>query len=426
MLGTTKRVLVDLFFIGCLVLYSKPAYAYLDPGSGSALVGVLFAALGAVWYTIKTFFYRIAGLKDDAQDTHSPKNTLVLFSEGRAYWGTFRPIVEELISRKIYFRYRTLDLFDPALEIESPYMNSKRCSRSIFGLKELSHIEAPVMVSTSPNIGAKNYFLKKSNMVGNLVHIFHHVGDISTYKKFSLDKYDTVIMAGPFQEKSIRSIEKRRNLKPKRLISLGLPYLDELYKNRNPSVLKQDKTTILIGSSWGPKGCLKAYGISFIKALLEQGYNVIVRPHPHSRIAEPEFIDQCKKELETFDNFKWDDEISPNYSMSISDILISDTSSIRFDFAFIYEKPVISLQISAKDLVGFEAEDLDEFWDDEAASQIGVSIAPNEIGKLGEIIKSVLEQQSSKNISSFRDRCVTNFGNSSPSIIQYLPDLVQK
>ena len=34
-------------------------FAYLDPGSGSALVGTLFAIVGAVAYSLKSLFYRI-------------------------------------------------------------------------------------------------------------------------------------------------------------------------------------------------------------------------------------------------------------------------------------------------------------------------------------------------------------------------------
>lgn len=33
--------------------------AYLDPGSGSALVGTVIAVAGAALYSLKSFFYRI-------------------------------------------------------------------------------------------------------------------------------------------------------------------------------------------------------------------------------------------------------------------------------------------------------------------------------------------------------------------------------
>ena len=34
-------------------------FAYLDPGSGSALVGTIIAVAGAALYSLKSFFYRL-------------------------------------------------------------------------------------------------------------------------------------------------------------------------------------------------------------------------------------------------------------------------------------------------------------------------------------------------------------------------------
>jgi hypothetical protein len=34
-------------------------FAYLDPGSGSALVGTLIAVGGAAIFSLKSFFYRV-------------------------------------------------------------------------------------------------------------------------------------------------------------------------------------------------------------------------------------------------------------------------------------------------------------------------------------------------------------------------------
>ena len=95
------------------LLYASPAYAYLDPGSGGALIGTITATIGALWYSIKSLFYRLTDSKQIEASVPSQTESLVLFSEGKAYWGTFRPLVAELIRKEIPFRYRTLDLYDP-------------------------------------------------------------------------------------------------------------------------------------------------------------------------------------------------------------------------------------------------------------------------------------------------------------------------
>ena len=49
------------FFICVCVfaLSSAPAYAYIDPGTGSALIQGLIAAVAAIGITLKLYWYRI-------------------------------------------------------------------------------------------------------------------------------------------------------------------------------------------------------------------------------------------------------------------------------------------------------------------------------------------------------------------------------
>ena len=42
-----------------LTLVSVPAYAYLDPGTGSALIQGLIAAIAAIGVTVKLYWHRI-------------------------------------------------------------------------------------------------------------------------------------------------------------------------------------------------------------------------------------------------------------------------------------------------------------------------------------------------------------------------------
>ena len=125
-----------------------------------------------------------------------------------------------------------------------------------------------------------------------MAHVFHSISDISIYRKGSLDHYDSVLLVGEFQKESIRFLERKRNLKPKKLISIGVPYIDSLIKEVKKE--RRSNKTILIGSSWGEKGCLRNYGSDFIKQLAEKKYNIIVRPHPHSMIYEKDFIIRIK------------------------------------------------------------------------------------------------------------------------------------
>ena len=117
------------------------------------------------------------------------------------------------------------------LLIESEFMHSRYLLNNFIGIARWEKIEGQVLITTTPHIGSKGY-LKKPVGVRKLVHFFHSISDIGYYKKYSLDNYDDVLIAGPFQKASIREIEKIRNLKRKNLIEVGLPYFDELLNRK--------------------------------------------------------------------------------------------------------------------------------------------------------------------------------------------------
>ena len=50
-----------LVLVGCLSIAS-PAYAYLDPGTGSMLVSAVIGVAAALGLALKMFWYRLVGL----------------------------------------------------------------------------------------------------------------------------------------------------------------------------------------------------------------------------------------------------------------------------------------------------------------------------------------------------------------------------
>jgi hypothetical protein len=50
-----KMILALMLF----VLWTQPAFAYLDPGSGSAIMSVIIGFFVAIGVLIKTFWYKI-------------------------------------------------------------------------------------------------------------------------------------------------------------------------------------------------------------------------------------------------------------------------------------------------------------------------------------------------------------------------------
>jgi hypothetical protein len=51
---------IALVLVACLSIAS-PAYAYLDPGTGSMLISALFGVAAALALALKMFWYRVIG-----------------------------------------------------------------------------------------------------------------------------------------------------------------------------------------------------------------------------------------------------------------------------------------------------------------------------------------------------------------------------
>ena len=73
------KKLISITAIGSgLTLLSLPAYAYLDPGTGSALIQGLIAAIAAIGVTVKLYWHRIVDFfgmrrqKDTQPDSQEP------------------------------------------------------------------------------------------------------------------------------------------------------------------------------------------------------------------------------------------------------------------------------------------------------------------------------------------------------------------
>jgi hypothetical protein len=190
------------------------------------------------------------------------------------------------------------------------------------------------------------------------------------YQKGSLDCYDTVILPGEYHNSPIREIEHKRGLKAKKLIALGSLYLDTLIAEMRQSHIPTQDRCILVASSWGDKGLLKQYGIQPFIELARKDWQVIIRPHPHSFKHEPDLINKLQRQSANIPNVVWDTKLSPVEAMSRAVLMISDTSSVRFDFAFIYERPVLSLEIPVENMPGFERDDLNEIWSEKAAFRL--------------------------------------------------------
>lgn len=415
-----------------LFAFTKDAYAYLDPGSGNAIICLLLSLAGAFVYYAKSLFYKFVSIFTEQKVNEEKNKQIAIFSEGKNYWLTYKPIVEELISQKVHFIYYSMDIHDPALTIDNVYMHSKYIGSNNRGYAKVGSLRTKILLTTTPNIGCAGYPLRRPKNVEKLCHVWHSISDTSAYHIGALDHYDVALTVGNWVESSLRLIEKIRKLNKKEIIPVGLPYFDELRKIYDKKLLNYTKSmstcvieshpehkTILVAPSWGAKSCLRVYGTGFIKNALELGYNIIYRPHPQSIKVENDFVKKVCSQFKLYKNFSFDCNSDPSDSMIKSDMMISDKSGVRFDYAFIYEKPVLTLDLPFDVMDEYEAIFLGKVWGEQEAELIGKRLQLSEKDRIIDSIKETMEFKAT-DIKGIRNKILCNYGSSAVQIVNWI------
>lgn len=394
------------------------AHAYIDPGTGNAFAYVLFSLLGAGAHFLKSQFYRISG-KGSGKASHFRDQPVAIFSEGKRYGDTFEPIVDALIHRQVNFSYLTCDIDDPILTRDHPLLDSKYIGEGSQAFAVLSSIKSKILIATTPNIGCNGYPIRKPKQVKKMAHVLHAVGSLGTYKKNSLDYYDVVFLSAPFIRSEVQKLEMLRNLPKKKCIEIGLPYFDVLKNKANPNVSTKDTKTILIAPSWGVKNLFKVCGLEFIGQIIENGFEVIIRPHPQSWISDLDTMEAIIELSRKHPSISLDREVNGLHSFQRADLLISEKSGVRFDFALLFEKPVLSIDIPLGETEGLELSDLGSTWDEQAEKRIGRVISPSQVSEISNHINETLSV-SAHSLKVLREEAVFNVGHSSERIVDWV------
>ena len=315
---------------------------YIDPGTGSMLFTILVGVLGAGIYAARGFAMKLrfllSGGKADKQD--ADRLPYVIFTDSKRYWNLFAPICREFEKRGESLTYMTASPDDPALHENFRHVNCQFIGEGNRAFAKLNMLKADVVLATTPGLDV--YQWKRSKDVRCYIHLPHMLTDITTYRMFGIDYYDAILTTGPYMEQEIRELERIRNLPAKDISVAGLPYMDELLKKKEAAgPVGNHPRTVLLAPSWGPSSILNRYGESIFEALLATGYRIIVRPHPQSYESEKELLERLQKAYPDSDRLQWNRDNDNFEVLRNSDILISDFSGVAFDFALIFDRPVI-------------------------------------------------------------------------------------
>ena len=394
---------------------------YIDPGTGSMLFTILIGVIGASIYSLRMFFiklrYKMGGGKAEETDKKTP---LVIFSDNKRYWSIFEPICRALEKKGIEVKYITASSDDPAFETSLSNVKAE-CAESENKLfTKLNFLNATVVFSTTPGLDV--YQWKRSKDVDYYVHIPHAANDITLYRMFGIDYYDSILLSGDYQIDDIRAMEKIRNLPEKELVKVGIPYMDEMAKRLkcSPAPEKHERT-VLLAPSWGKSAIFGVYGSKIIDVLLATGYHVIIRPHPQSFDSETELMEKLMKEYPESDRLEWNRDRDNFDVLNRSDILISDFSGVVFDFALVYDKPIIYTNPQIDTSV-YDAWWLKKpLWTASALPRIGMELTDDNMENLKELIDTCIgDSRFAEGRAEVKAETWANFGGGAEAVADYL------
>ena len=305
----------------------------------------------------------------------------------------FKPVLDAFENHETEVTYFTSCKEDPVFNAEYKFVFSQYIGEGNTAFAKLNFLSADVVLMTTPGLDV--YQLKRSRNVKHYAHLEHSVGDATMYRMFGLDYFDSILVTGMYKEKDVRWLEEHRNINRKEIVSVGCTYLDEFKKRIEKIPAEEDhKFTVLLSPSWGPSAILSRYGEKLLDSLQATGWNIIVRPHPQSRISEKEILDRLTSRYKDMENIIWDYNSDNIFSLKKADIMISDFSGIIYDYTFLCDKPVMYVNADM-DLRMYDAWYVpgQKPWQVNAVKKFGIELKESQFSNIKEIIQNARDSK---------------------------------
>ena len=397
-------------------------FFYIDPGTGSMLFTILIGVLGALIYALRNSWMKlkVLFLGGRSREKSSSGTPFVFFTDSKRYWTIFKPLCDEMEKRGETVLYLTASPDDPLLEEKYTHIKTEFIGEGNRAYARMNMLQADVVLSSTPGLDV--YQWKRSRNVSWYVHVLHAANGVTCYRMFGIDYYDALLLSGEYQIREVRELEAQRHLPAKECVLAGLPHMDALLKKlQEHGPAPEHETTVLLAPSWGPSSIFNRFGEQMIENLCKTGYHIILRPHPQSMVSEKELIARLRSRFPESEKLEWNFDNDNFDVLYRSDLLISDYSGVVFDFALVFDRPVIYADVSF-DFEPYDAGWLNnEMWTFRALPKVGMQLTPENADRLPELIEESLH---SRAFADGRREAVAetwaNQGNSIPAIADYL------
>lgn len=416
--GTPHRLRAFVLVVLAIGLSSPPAHAYIDPGTGSALVYVITALVLSIYFALRGFYYKVVELIFGFR-IKKQKCNVALHSEDPRYEVVFLPIIRALAERRIEFTYLTMYERNASFESLPEGTSHHAIPSGLVGYSFLNHLTAKVLVTTTPQLDVMTF--RRSEKVQHYCHIPHALGESRYVRPYAYDFFDSVFCCGEILQSNIRRMEEIRGLPAKQLHTTGIPHYDTLLAAAQQAAPTANaRPLVLVAPSWGPLSIFQRFGTDLVKKLATQ-YDVLVRPHPQMKISQPDLYAEVLK----LQGVELDTQRSPADAMRRADILVSDISGIMHEFAFIYEKPVIIID-HKQGVEGLEGYLLGGDSDlKEQCRDFIIPVPPEEATHIASRVETALKLHSKERLQATRDKLIYNFGHASTAAAQQIEEILR-
>jgi len=374
-------------------------------------------SLGKEWGELKKF----EKLSDD-------ERSIVFYAENIASMNHFRLLIDHLTKiMNLNICYVTSVKDDPIFSTINknifPFYIGDGTARTKFFLT----LKAKILIMDMPDL--ETFHIKRSKMYNvHYIYIFHSMFSVHSYlRKGAVDNFDSIFCVGEHHEKEIRETERLYGLKRKNLLQYGFGRLDKLLKERED--LKEnrtDKKLVIIAPSYGEKNLLEICGEKLIEILLKENFKVLLRPHYRILNDSKKLINSIKEKFGKNKNFIFEESVIPSESFHNSKCLISDWSGISFEYAFVFEKPIIFIDVPKKILNTEFNRISSEPIEIAIREKIGKIVSPDNLSEIPDLIKKIdIDSNLINNeIKEIRSKTVFNINKSASVGAEYIKKIL--
>lgn len=345
---------------------------------------------------------------------------IVFYSESSGFYKYYKGLIEYLLNNtNIVIHYITSDIHDQVFELAK---TQERLRPYYIGEKRLitmmMKMDADMVVMTMPDI--EKYHIKRSYVRKDIEYLYIPHGVDSNnlmLRQGAIDHYDTIFCTGKHQKEEVEKTEIVYDLPRKTIFEWGYTLLDDMRADYAKMLEKRGNDSgkgnkILIAPSWQPDNIVDSCLEELLENLKDGDYEIIVRPHPQHVRHKGEFMESLKQKYAENSNIVIQTDFSSNSTVFEADLVITDWSSIAYEYAYTTQKPVLFVNTPMK-VMNPEYEKIDvvpiNIW---MRDEIGCALDLDELDKIDEKVSMLLREKEKyyEKIGAFVEEYMYNLG----------------